>query len=127
MNAPSPVPQRVYDALREKILFGELAPGRAVPIQGIADDLGAGMTPVREALRRLVAEGALYMRGNRRVCVPILDARAIDDIAHLRQSIEPELVRRAAEHVTPEALDQLTSADARLDRALAEGDIATYL
>ena len=61
-----------YARLRDMILFGKLEPGAAVTIQGLVADLEAGMTPVREAIRRLCAEGALEAQGNRRVCVPIM-------------------------------------------------------
>ncbi|MEE3072583.1 MAG: GntR family transcriptional regulator, partial [Pseudomonadota bacterium] len=52
-----PAHQIAYQTLREKILFGELAPGQAVTILGLTEQLGAGMTPVREAIRRLTAAG----------------------------------------------------------------------
>jgi DNA-binding GntR family transcriptional regulator len=48
-----------YAQLRDMVLFGVLEPGQPVTIQGLIADLGAGMTPVREAIRRLTAEGAL--------------------------------------------------------------------
>lgn len=51
-----------YARLRDMILFGHLAPGQPVTIQGLIADLGAGMTPVREAIRRLTAEGALFRK-----------------------------------------------------------------
>ena len=68
-----PAHQRVYQQLREMILFGDLAPGQPLTILGLIDRLGVGMTPVREALRRLTAEGALELLGNRRVVVPVLE------------------------------------------------------
>ena len=54
-----PTHEVTYARLRDMILFGLLEPGAPVTIQGLINDLGAGMTPVREALRRLAAEGAL--------------------------------------------------------------------
>lgn len=125
--APMPAHQQVYEALRARVLYGELAPGSAVTIQGIADDLGAGMTPVREALRRLVAEGALALQGNRRVSVPVLTPADIDEIDHLRHAVEPELARRAARHTSAAALERLRAIDSDLDQAIAGGDVAAYL
>ena len=46
-----------YCRLRDMILFGQLAPGQPVTIQGLTAMLGAGMTPVREAVRTLAAQG----------------------------------------------------------------------
>ena len=66
-----PAHELVYRDIRDQILFGEFEPGQPVTIQGLTDALGVGMTPVREALRRLTAEGALEFLGNRRIAVPV--------------------------------------------------------
>ena len=58
-----PTHEVAYGRLRDLILFGHLEPGQPVTIQGLTGDLGAGMTPVREAIRRLTAEGALSLQG----------------------------------------------------------------
>ena len=42
-----PVHEQVYQDLRARILFGEIAPGQAVTIKGLTEALGAGITPVR--------------------------------------------------------------------------------
>ena len=52
-----PAHESVYQGLRQMILGGDFAPGQAVTIQGLVELLGAGMTPVREAIRRLISEG----------------------------------------------------------------------
>ncbi|WP_171006864.1 GntR family transcriptional regulator [Shimia litoralis] len=122
-----PVHQQVYEQLRTQILFGELAPGQAVTIQGLVSELGAGMTPVREAIRRLTAEGALEFQGNRRVCVPMPDANSIDELIYARQALEPQLAARATERATVEDIEALEQIDARLDRAIEQGDVGAYL
>ena len=66
-SAGLPAHEMTYRALKELLLFGEIAPGQAVTIQGLVARLDVGMTPVREALRRLISEGALEFQGNRRV------------------------------------------------------------
>ncbi|MEQ5869380.1 GntR family transcriptional regulator [Sagittula sp. NFXS13] len=127
VGAGVPVHEQVYRDLRELVLFGVLAPGEPVTIQGVVDRLGAGMTPVREALRRLTAEGALESLGNRRIVVPVLDAPAVEDLTEARLAIEPRLAARAAERVTAQAVADLRKIDARLDRGIARGDVETYL
>lgn len=126
-TASIPVHEQVYRRLRDMVLFGDLAPGQAITIQGLAGNLDAGMTPVREAIRRLIAEGALQMQGNRRVCVPLLDASQIEELAFARLAIEPELARRASKHVTDETLDFLARIDADLDAAITAGNLRAYL
>ncbi|SDH86230.1 GntR family transcriptional regulator [Alloyangia pacifica] len=126
-GAGPPAHELVYRRLREMVLFGELEPGQAVTIQGLVEQLGAGMTPVREALRRLISEGALAFRGNRRILVPVLDADAVEQLLLARVALEPQLARRAAERCTPEDIDRLRATDARLDHAIARGDVRGYL
>ncbi|MYM55242.1 GntR family transcriptional regulator [Thalassovita mangrovi] len=113
--------------LREQILFGEIAPGQPVTIQGLTESLGAGMTPVREAIRRLTAEGALKFQGNRRVIVPLLTAKNIEEIIVARECLEGELARRATVNATPDDLAFLTHADRVLDQAIVSGDLQAYL
>jgi len=126
-GAKTPAHQHVYEQLRAMILFGDLAPGQAVTIQGLTDALGAGMTPVREALRRLIAEGALTHQGNRRVSVPVLTKDCMDELGFMRNSLEPQLARRAAKRITPDELEQLRDIDENLNRAISAGDVGGYL
>ena len=122
-----PAHELIYRELRRLVLFGDLAPGQAVTIQGLTERLGAGMTPVREAIRRLIAEGALESQGNRRVCVPDLSAENVGELILARQWVDPELIRRATERASASDLDHLTEIDTTLDRAIETGDLRTYL
>jgi DNA-binding GntR family transcriptional regulator len=122
-----PAHQSVYQELRDQILFGDLAPGQPVTIQGIAEALGAGMTPVREAIRRLTSAGALNMMGNRRVIVPELTTEGIEELDYMRKHLEPELAARAIPHITHDVLNALKSEDSALNRAIDRGDIHAYL
>ena len=122
-----PTHEVTYARLRDMILFGTLAPGQPVTIQGLVGDLSAGMTPVREAIRRLAAEGALNPQGNRRVTVPRLDAGLLDQIAFARQTIEPHLADLAARAATPALVAALEDHDSRVDAAIKAGDIHGYL
>ena len=116
-----------YARLRDMILFGHLAPGAPVTIQGLIADLGAGMTPVREAIRRLTAEGALLPQGNRRVAVPELSAELLDQVAFARLAIEPRLAALAAPRLTSAAIDRLEAIDAAVSRAIDAGKLPDYL
>src|SRR6056297_4167896 len=122
-----PAHELIYRQLRALVLFGDLAPGQAVTIQGLSERLGAGMTPVREAIRRLIAEGALEFQGNRRVCVPLLNADNISEIIIARQWLDPHLSLRATQRVTPDDLDELTALDTALDQSILAGDLRGYL
>jgi DNA-binding GntR family transcriptional regulator len=116
-----------YARLRDMILFGHLAPGAPVTIQGLIADLGAGMTPVREAIRRLTAEGALLPQGNRRVAVPELSAEMLEQVAFARLAIEPKLAELAAPKLTADQIDRLEAIDAAVNRAIDAGKLPDYL
>lgn len=123
----TPAHQHTYEQLRARILFGDFAPGQPVTIQGLAETLGAGMTPIREALRRLIAEGALTHQGNRRVSVPVLTAEGVEELGFMRQTLEPELARRATAKMTDKVIDALRSSDDALNDAISRGDVGAYL
>ena len=122
-----PTHEVTYGRLRDMVLFGQLEPGQPVTIQGLIRDLEVGMTPVREAIRRLTAEGALTLQGNRRVCVPRLTPALLDQVAFVRLAVEPRLARLAAAALTPDLIARLAALDAGVDRAMAAGDVHGYL
>ncbi|MFS4581563.1 GntR family transcriptional regulator [Phaeobacter sp. C3_T13_0] len=125
--AKLPAHETVYQTLRGQILFGDLAPGQAVTIQGLVESLGAGMTPVREAIRRLISDGALVFQGNRRVSVPMLRSSDLSELIYARKTIECQLARLATERVTPADIAALEAIDTALDQAISAGDVAGYL
>jgi DNA-binding GntR family transcriptional regulator len=116
-----------YGRLRDMILFGHLQPGQPVTIQGLIRDLEAGMTPVREAIRRLTAEGALLPQGNRRVAVPQLTPALLDQLAFVRLTVEPKLAELAGRHLTPELIDRLEAIDDQVDQTIRAGAVSGYL
>ena len=109
------------------VLFGDIAPGQAVTIQGLIDRLDVGMTPVREAIRRLTAEGALAAQGNRRILVPVLRATDLQQLAFARLAIEPRLAELAVKYLTDKDITGLEQIDQALNRAIDAGDITGYL
>lgn len=128
-EAPRKVPSHevTYCRLRDMILFGQLAPGQAVTIQGLTATLGAGMTPVREAIRRLTAEGALDLQDNRRVSVPVLTEGQMDELAFARLTLEPRLAELACPRMTGTDIAALEQIDAEVNAAIRTGDVARYL
>ena len=125
--AKTPAHQHVYSQLRDAILFGQFAPGQPLTIQGLTEATGAGMTPIREALRRLTAEGAVEMLGNRRMTVPVLSRVEAEELLFLRRMLEPELTRRAAPFVTKADIAELREIDDSLNATIQHGDVNGYL
>jgi len=122
-----PVHQVVYQEIRDMLLYGELAPGQPVTIQGLVSMLDSGITPVREAIRRLTAEGALAATDNRRISVPELNLKLLEELSFARLSIEPYLAKLAAKHITSAQIDSLEQTDFLLDEAIESGNVQSYL
>lgn len=126
-TAKLPDHERAYRRLREMVLYGELSPGQPVTIQGLVEALGLGMTPVREAIRRLTSQNALVFKGNRRVEVPQMSAEEYDELAFARLTVEPELARRGVKNLGTGDIEALAELDAAVDRAIERGDVRGYL
>ena len=112
-----------FRRLRHAIMTGRFPPGLAVTIRGLAALLGVSAMPVREAMRRLVAERALDLQDNRRVRVPDMDAARFETLIAARILLEQEAARRALPHVTPQDLAELRRLDAAADEMFARGDV----
>ncbi|MCV6585659.1 MAG: GntR family transcriptional regulator [Marinibacterium sp.] len=122
-----PEHQTIYLQVRDRILFGDFVPGQPVTIHGLAEVIGAGVTPIREAIRRLTSEGALEALENRRVAVPEMTRDRLTQIHLVRRTVEPALAELAARLITPAQIHLLESIDAELDAAIAQGDAHGYL
>ena len=132
INNPSPgdkqpVHERVYDALCQSILAGQFVPGVSVTLRGLAEQLEVSPMPVREAIRRLVAERALEVLSNRRVCVTPMTQPRLQELYYARLSLEPELALLAMDHMTPDDIDALQRFDDELNRSLRAGDVDSYI
>ena len=96
-----------YEALRDAFTRGEFAPGDTVSLRSLADQLGVSMTPVREAVRRLVAEGALIDTPSRTLVVPPFDAQRMRDLKAARLALETLVLEQAMERIDAAGIDEL--------------------
>ena len=115
---------RVYRELREALMAGAVAPGDLLNIRPIAAALRTSPMPVREALGRLAAEGALEPLANRAFRVPVIGPDRYRELLLIRLRLEGLASEHAAAHVTTEELAALRRihaaivADARLSMRL---------
>jgi len=119
--------ESVYRGLRNRILFGGFLPGAAVTLRGLAEDMGVSPMPVREAVRRLIAERAMKMQDNRRVLVPPMTRDSFEQIVFARKTLEPELAARAMDNIGPAEVRHIAALDKAVDRAMAGGDVQGYM
>ena len=117
------VKQWVYRRLRHTIMTGRFPPGQPVTINGIAEMLDVSAMPVREALHRLVAEGALEHLDNRRVRVPAIDPDRFDEMIAARIALETLAAERALPFIDYLRLARLQQLDGAIDEAYAAGNI----
>ncbi|MBD3787794.1 MAG: GntR family transcriptional regulator [Sphingomonadales bacterium] len=118
---------RLYRTLRQQIMHGELMPGQALTLRGLGKQFGVSMTPAREALRRLVAEGALMLSSSGRVTTPELSNERIEELAALRALIEPELASRALPRAHLALIDRLSAINTANAEAVAKQDAVAYI
>ncbi|QMU57697.1 MAG: FCD domain-containing protein [Boseongicola sp.] len=127
-NDPLPAAHdRVYRQLRSRVMLGEIDPGTALTLRGIGKEFGVSMTPAREAIRRLVAEGALSLSSSGRVSTPELSNDRIEELASLRALIEPELASRALPRAHMALIDRLTTINQAISEAVVKGDAVSYM
>lgn len=118
---------RVYRKMRTMILHGELEPGASLTIRGVAADLGVSMTPVREALRRLVAEGALTMSSSGRISTPELTNERIEELAAIRALLEPELAARAMPRAHMALIERLEALNRQIGLLVSQNARSGYV
>jgi DNA-binding GntR family transcriptional regulator len=114
------VVDQVYGVIRERILTGALPRGARVHQEDVAADLGVSRTPVREALRRLAAEGLIEMRTNRGARVTDLSPADMRQPYEARLAIEPGAAKLAAQRELPGPRSRMRRAVAAQRRAIPD-------
>ncbi len=122
-----PAHERVYRALRARIMHGEMEPGQALTLRGIGEEFGVSMTPSREAVRRLVAEGALNLSASGRVAAPELSSERIEELACIRAMLETELASRALPRVHDALIERLRAINSSIDEKIVKADATGYV
>ncbi|MEE9452982.1 MAG: GntR family transcriptional regulator [Paracoccaceae bacterium] len=122
-----PAHETVYRTLRTRIMHGELAPGVALTLRGIGAEFNVSMTPAREAVRRLVAEGALNLSASGRVSTPELSNDRIEELATIRAMLEVELASRALPRVHPALIERLQNINATIRQMIVKADATGYV
>ena len=118
---------RVYRSLRSRIMHGELEPGQSLTLRGIAKHYDVSMTPARESVRRLAAEGALQLSSSGRISTPALSNDRIEELAALRALLEPELASRALPRAHFALIDRLEAINQGVSQMVARHDATGYV
>ena len=96
---------RISRVLADRIIAGEIEPGARLRQDHIAEEFGASHVPVREAFRRLEAQGLAVSEPRKGVRVAAFDLAEVQEVAAMRAALEVLALRHAAPHLTPAVLD----------------------
>ncbi|MBY6092561.1 GntR family transcriptional regulator [Maritimibacter alkaliphilus] len=114
--------ERVADYLREGIISGKFPRGSKLKQAEIAEMIGTSITPVREAIKLLEAEGFILGTSHRGAVVAPFDIDATEEIVDLRVTLESKLALRAMTKLSSENVAELRALQDQIEAAAASGD-----
>ncbi len=117
----------VYGQLREALIDGHFVPGQTFTIRALAEVFGTSPMPVRDALKRLVAERALDLRRNRSVVLPLMSRARFQEILQIRLQLESMVTLRAAGRIGPSAVEAMAEDHRSMCAAVEAGEVSQYL
>jgi DNA-binding GntR family transcriptional regulator len=117
----------IYARLCQALIMGDLVPGQRFSMRALADRFDTSLIPVRDALKRLVAERGLMMLPNRTVCVPLMTRDAFQELLQVRLSLESRLARRGAEAIGRAEIARLARINDEMQAAVGRVDVKQYL
>lgn len=108
MDRYSPLYEKIFEVIKERILMGVVKPGDPLIEVKLAEELGVSRTPIREALRQLELEGLVYSIPHKGAFVAGVSTQDIEDIYTIRMLLDGLAARWAAQKITKEEEDELT-------------------
>ena len=115
-----------YETIREQIIDGTFQPGTRLVLDRLARELDMSTLPVREAIRRLEAEGYVQFRQNVGATVSALDADSFVEALETFAVLESAATAQAASHLTPTDLERAAALNEAMAAALGRLDRASY-
>lgn len=119
--------EHVYEQLKRSLMSGAFLPGQKLSSRSIAQAVGVSSTPAREALSRLIAEGALEANGPKTILVPRLTPRRLFEITQIRLLLEGLASEQAATRFDAAAVEDLERVQLALIAAMDRQDYKTVL
>lgn len=119
--------EQIYRQLAGALSAGLYAPLERINLRRLAVEMGASVTPVREAVLRLVADGVLSVTEKNAIIVPERSMDEIAEIFEIRRTLEGEMATAAAKNLTPADLKHLAATQKAFLVALDAGDYQKVL
>ncbi len=120
------LPDVIAEDLRERILSGDLAEGELIRQEVLAEEYDVSRMPIREALKRLDAEGLVQFTNNRGARVTRHSLEEIAEIFDLRVLVEVDLFRRAIPRMTTTDFAACEALLAQMEASYAADDVARW-
>jgi DNA-binding GntR family transcriptional regulator len=117
----------VYEELKLAVMTGQFEPGRRLKLRELAAALGTSAMPVRDSLKRLVAEQALEQTDAGHVSIPFITRQLFQELMEARALNEGEAAARAALRMPQCEMPRLSRLAQDLNAATRSGDILRYL
>ena len=127
IEQPLQLAKLAYEALRDSILSGHLAPGDIVNEMALAKELGISRTPVREALLELSSQGLVEILPRKGVRIKYFTERDVTEVCEIRELIELPVVERLERRGAGRSLKRLESALEQQRKAVNTGDMVGFL
>jgi DNA-binding GntR family transcriptional regulator len=119
---------QVYVQLRQALMAGRFRPGQSLTLRSVADALGVSHMPVRGALQRLEAEGAIGSPATRRtLTIPELRIGELEELRDIRVELEGLAAERAADRVSAQELIVIEKQGHLMQAAAVAGDVEGYI
>jgi DNA-binding GntR family transcriptional regulator len=125
-RSQTPLNDQIHQKLRWNLVSGIYTPGQRLSTRTLARDFGTSAMPVREALKRLVAERILVVEPNSAFRVPFIDRKRGLRLFEIRKTLEILATRYAVPHLTREQVDLLRKVDIDMAAALEREDAQGY-
>ncbi|AYG62350.1 GntR family transcriptional regulator [Rhizobium jaguaris] len=109
-----------YRNMKERLIRGAFSPGDKLTVRAVSQMLDVSSTPARDAINRLVVDGALVYSGPKTVIVPHLRLSDLEEITQMRLALEGLAASLSAKAVSDAALAELEMIQAKIDAALDE-------
>jgi len=125
-----PLWDQAYTELRHALLGGRFEPGQRILLRDIAEELGISLTPVRDAVNRLIAEHVLNRGQSGQgggAIVPLIDITRFEELVTIRCDLESRAAARAADHATAADLRRLEVLLGRMKELIRSSELDGYL
>lgn len=126
VNSEETANARAYAKLRQAVLSGAFRPGDVVTLRALTEMLSLGEMAVREALKRLISEGAFEALPNRSARVPVLDRHEIQQLCELRILLEAKAAFQATNNITLHQINELRAINDEMKIAATKKQLQDY-